>query len=267
MRDLDETTITQAVLAANRGTPDARLCAVMTSLVQHLHAFARDIQLTEAEWRQGIALLGQAAPADDELALLSSVLGLSTLVLAQHERKPAACTPATAFFTGPGPNAVLHDLGADITPHLGGPKGYVQGVVRDHGGAAVPNARLHLQVAGVEALLQADGHGRYHFSTSLPGSQPVRQDGPVHQLLAVLNRTAWRPAHLALGVSAADCQALATHLYREGDPYLATDPLFAVRPALTIPWHCQPPGPTPDGGHSDEVFYTLAFDVVLARLA
>lgn len=270
MRDLDETTITQAVLAYNRGTGDARLCELMTSLVQHLHAFARDIKLTEAEWRQGIEFLGQVgqvAPASEEFALLSNVLGLSTLVLAQNERKPAACTQATAFYVAPGPSAVLHDLGADINPHLGGPKGYVQGVVRDDKGAAVPYAELHLRVAGVEALLQADDQGRYHFSTSLPGSQQVRHDGPVNQLLSVLNRHAWRPAHLAFSVSASGYQPLTTHVYREGDPYLDSDALFAVRPSLITQWQCQPPGATPDGGHSDEVFYTLAFDFVLAKHA
>ena len=87
MRNLDEMTITQAVLAYNRGASDARLYDVMTSLVQHLHAFARDIKLTEGEWRQGMAFLGdvgQVAPASEEFALLSNVLGLSTLVLVQN---------------------------------------------------------------------------------------------------------------------------------------------------------------------------------------
>ncbi|MBK3443062.1 hydroxyquinol 1,2-dioxygenase [Pseudomonas sp. BIGb0450] len=268
MRNLDEMTITQAVLAYNRGASDARLYEVMTSLVQHLHAFARDIKLTEGEWRQGMAFLGdvgQVAPASEEFALLSNVLGLSTLVLVQNERKPAVCTQATAFYTAPGPHAELRDLGADINPQLGGPKGYVQGVVRDEKGGPVPNAQLHLRVAGVEALLQADDQGRYHFSTSLPGSHQVRHDGPVKQLLAVLNRHAWRPAHLAFSVSAAGHQPLTTHVYREGDPYLDSDALFAVRPSLITQWQCQPAGATPDGGHSDEVFYTLTFDFVLAK--
>lgn len=270
MRDLDEMTITQAVLAYNRSTGDARLCEVMTSLVQHLHAFARDIKLTEGEWRQGIGFLGkvgQQPPASEEFALLSNVLGLSTLVLAQNERKPAACTQATAFYAAPGAQTVVCDLGADINPGLGGPKGYVHGVIRNDNGATVPYAELHVKVAGVEALLQADDQGRYHFSTSLPGSQQVRHDGPVNELLATLNRHAWRPAHLAFCVRAAGYQPLTTHVYREGDPYLDCDVLFAVRPSLITPWQCHPAGPTPGGGHSDDAFYTLSFDFVLAKQA
>ena len=63
MRNLDETTITQAVLATHHSAADGRLSEVMTSLVQHLHAFARDIKLTEQEWQQGVAFLEQAKKA------------------------------------------------------------------------------------------------------------------------------------------------------------------------------------------------------------
>lgn len=268
MRNLDETTITQAVLAYNRGAGDARLCEVMTSLVQHLHAFARDIKLSEGEWRQGIAFLGQVgqvAPQNEEFALLSNVLGLSTLVLAQNESKPAACTQATAFYTAPGPDTRLHDLGADISAHLAGPKGYVQGVVRNADGTPLPYAELHVRVADIEAILQADDQGRYHFRTSLPDSLQVRNEGPVMELLTALNRHAWRPAHLTFSVSAAGYQPLTTHVYRDGATYLDSDVLFAVRPSLITQWQPQPAGATPDGRHSDEVFYTLAFDFILAK--
>ena len=54
MRLIDEDHITQAVIASHAGAEDARLRDVMTSLVQHLHAFAREVKLTEAEWRAGI---------------------------------------------------------------------------------------------------------------------------------------------------------------------------------------------------------------------
>ena len=41
MRNLNEDTITQAVIASLGGCRDERLRTVMTSLVQHLHSFAR----------------------------------------------------------------------------------------------------------------------------------------------------------------------------------------------------------------------------------
>jgi hypothetical protein len=53
MRHIDEDTITQAVIARHATAADTRLRDVMTSLVQHLHAFAREVKLTEAEWDAG----------------------------------------------------------------------------------------------------------------------------------------------------------------------------------------------------------------------
>ena len=42
--------VTPAVLAAMAGMPDRRLHAILSALVRHLHAFAREVRLTEAEW-------------------------------------------------------------------------------------------------------------------------------------------------------------------------------------------------------------------------
>ncbi len=65
-------------------TSNARLKTVMDSLVRHLHDFAREVQLTEAEWSHGIDFLTapEASPTTSrqEFILLSDVLGLSTLV-------------------------------------------------------------------------------------------------------------------------------------------------------------------------------------------
>ncbi len=57
MRHIDEDTITQAVIAGHAAAGDARLRELMTSLVQHLHAFAREVQLTEAEWAAGLRFI------------------------------------------------------------------------------------------------------------------------------------------------------------------------------------------------------------------
>jgi hypothetical protein len=77
--------ITQAVIARLAATPDARIKEVMTSLVQHLHAFAREVKLTESEWQAGIQFLTTPGQTSDgqrqEFVQLSDMLGLSMLVL------------------------------------------------------------------------------------------------------------------------------------------------------------------------------------------
>ncbi|NWA24380.1 6-chlorohydroxyquinol-1,2-dioxygenase [Pseudomonas gingeri] len=274
MRNLDEATITQAVLARNSSTADARLCEVMTSLVQHLHAFARDIKLTEEEWRSGIYFLeqvGKACSSDrQEFVLLSHTLGLSTLVLAQNDRKPSGCTEATAFDVPQIHNATVYDLGADISAGLLGAKGYMHGTIRDAKGNPVPSANLQVSQAGGDlnterALLQADQLGRYFFSTVVPQNHRVPHDGPVGMMLTALNRHAWRPAHLEFVISAPGYKRLVTQVFREGDPYLDSDAVFGVRSSLITHWAQQPPGETPDGTVSRDPFYTLDFDFLLAK--
>ncbi|MBN8909823.1 MAG: hydroxyquinol 1,2-dioxygenase, partial [Rhodospirillales bacterium] len=81
MQDLDENTATDAALAQMQNTPDARLKQIMDAAVRHLHAFAREVDLTPEEWLTGISFLtkvGQACtPIRQEFILLSDILGLS----------------------------------------------------------------------------------------------------------------------------------------------------------------------------------------------
>ena len=63
---------------------EPRLAEVMTCLVMHLHASAKDIHITQAEWDMAVAFLtktGQICSTKrQEFILLSDVLGLSMLV-------------------------------------------------------------------------------------------------------------------------------------------------------------------------------------------
>src|SRR5919106_466443 len=90
MREHTPETITEAVLEQMAGTENARLKEIMECAVRHLHAFAREVNLTPAEWLRGIAFMtrvGQlCSPARQEFILLSDTLGLSTLVNTLHER-------------------------------------------------------------------------------------------------------------------------------------------------------------------------------------
>lgn len=277
MRNLDETTITQAVLATHHSAVDGRLSEVMTSLVQHLHAFARDIKLTEQEWRRGVAFLEQAANigtgSQPEFALISHVLGLSTLVLAQNRPKSAGCTEPAAFDSqpdGPADDQIqkqIQDLGADISAASPGPRLWVEASVRDTNGKPVPYARVQINTSGSEshnALVQADGEGHLRFATVLPQPYRVVEEGAVSSLLTALDRHAWRPAHLEFVIRANGYRPLTTLVFRDGDPYLAADALFGVRASLIAEWKYQVDGTTPDGSVTVLPFYTLHFEFVLA---
>src|SRR5471032_3543599 len=101
MINLDENTITQAVLERYVDCPNPRLAEIMSSLTRHLHAFAREVRLTEDEWTAGIEFLTETGHITDdkrqEFILLSDTLGLSMLVIAMNNAKPQGCTESTVF--------------------------------------------------------------------------------------------------------------------------------------------------------------------------
>ena len=80
MRELTPDTITDAVLEQMATTSDPRMREVMASAVRHLHAFAKDVNLTPAEWIKGIEFMTAVGkictPARQECILLSDTLGL-----------------------------------------------------------------------------------------------------------------------------------------------------------------------------------------------
>jgi catechol 1,2-dioxygenase len=76
--------ITRMAIAAISPQADARARVVMTSLLQHLHDFARDVNLTIPEMFAGLGLLKRAGDMTDdrrhELLLCADVLGFESLV-------------------------------------------------------------------------------------------------------------------------------------------------------------------------------------------
>jgi hydroxyquinol 1,2-dioxygenase len=261
MRPIDEDTITQAVIARHAGAGDARLREVVTSLVQHLHAFARDVKLTEAEWSEGVRFLAECGrttgPARPETALLSDMLGLTTLVTAANHRKPKGCTEATG--AAPGlTNGVRHggSDGEPIEPC------FVRGRVRSLGGAPIGGAEVRVGVSDA-AVLRTDADGCFLLKTALPSPQPIGHDGPVGRLLQALGRHPWRPAHIAFTIAAPGFERLVTQVFRQGDPYLDGDAVFGVRSSLVADWTRHGRGRTPDGQDSDVPFTTLDFTFVL----
>lgn len=283
MRNLDEDSITQAVLARHADMPDARLRQIMTSLVQHLHAFAREVKLTEAEWAAGIDFLtatGQlCSDKRQEFILLSDTLGLSMLVTAQQNRKPAGCTEATVFGPFHVDDSPQHALGDDIANGARGEPCFVRGNVRDINGKPVANAMMEVWQADEDgfydvqyanddahrarATLHSDAEGGYRFRTIVAHPYPIPHDGPVGRMLQALGRHPWRPAHLHFRIQAPGYETLVTHVFRDGDQYLDSDAVFGVRSTLIADWVRQEAGSAPDGTQMDTPFYTLDFDFVL----
>jgi hydroxyquinol 1,2-dioxygenase len=262
MRNLTQDNITQAVIARLAQTPDPRLKEILTSLVQHLHSFAREVKLTEGEWMQGIEFLTRVGHITDaqrqEFILLSDTLGLSMLTVAMNNDKPAGCTEATVFGPFYVEGAPIFELGEDVARGAPGLPCDVSGSVRGLDGEPVPGAEIHVWQADAEGkydvqrreldahqargVLHADGKGRYHFRSILAEAYPIPDDGPVGDMLKATKRHPWRPAHLHFMIKAPGYETLITHVFRNGDPYLDSDAVFGVRQSLVADWVKQPDG-------------------------
>jgi hydroxyquinol 1,2-dioxygenase len=275
MRNLNQDNITQAVIAsfAEAGTP--RLQQILTSLVQHLHAFARDVKLTEEEWFQGIEFLTQCGHITDakrqEFILLSDVLGLSMLTVAMNTEKPRGCTESTVFGPFHVEGAPRYELGNDIANGAKGTPCLVRGTVRDIAGKAIPGAELDvwqsdeeglydvqhegLDQAQARGILKADGDGKFFFRSILAVPYAIPHDGPVGRMLEATGRHPWRPAHLHFMVKAPGYETLVTHVFRKNSDYLDSDAVFGVRESLVCEWKEQADGT-----------YLLEYDFVLNRL-
>ncbi len=272
MRNLNQDTITQAVIARFADTPDPRLKEILTALVQHLHAFAREVKLTEAEWMQGIEFLtatGQMCnDKRQEFILLSDTLGLSMLTVAMNNDKPLGCTEPTVF----GPffleNAPRYELGDDVSNGAAGEPCMVKGTIKGLDGKPVANALINVWQADADGnydvqyadlahpqargILHSDAEGRFHFKTILAEAYPIPVDGPVGAMLKATKNHPWRPAHLHFMIEAPGYERLITHVFRDHDQYLDSDVVFGVRSTLIADWIKHPDGT-----------YSLDYDFVL----
>jgi hydroxyquinol 1,2-dioxygenase len=272
--------LTDRVVASFDGSPSERYREVMQSLVRHLHAFARDVRLTEEEWQRGVEFLTRCGEITDdrrqEFILLSDVLGLSMLTVGINAA--AGATESTVFgpfFVADAPEV---PLGGDIAGGAAGEPCHVSGTVRDTRGEPVPGARIDVWEADEDGFydvqyaerrtagrgwLRADEAGAYRFWAVRPAAYPIPADGPVGDLLAAAGRGPMRPAHLHLMVTAPGYRRLVTHVFVAGDPHLADDAVFGVVGSLVREFERRPPGEGPEGRWLAEPWSRLEFDVVL----
>ncbi|WP_345750859.1 intradiol ring-cleavage dioxygenase [Microbacterium rhizophilus] len=282
-QDRAEALVTEKVLASFDDAPDPRLREVILSLVRHLHAFARDVRLTEEEWDAAIAFLTRVGHITDdrrqEFILLSDVLGLSMLTVGINQPLQGTATEATVFGPFFVDDAPLVPLGGNIASGAPGEPCWVEGTVTDLEGEAIPGARIEVWEADEDgfydvqydddrtagrAHLFSDESGTYRFWGVTPTPYPIPHDGPVGDLLKATGRSPWRASHLHFMVTAPGYRRLVTHIFVEGDPQLADDSVFGVKESLVKTFRRHPAGETaPDGRTPDIAWTHVRFDIVL----
>lgn len=273
------------VLKSFEDCQDARLKELMQKLVIHLHAFVRDVRLTEEEWNTAISFLTEVGHITDdkrqEYILLSDVLGLSMQTINVNNEAHGNATEATVFGPFFVDDAPLIDSGGDIAGGAPGQPCWVEGTVKDIDGNPIAGARIEVWEADDEgfydvqhtdgrvygrAHLFSDANGEYRFWGLTPTPYPIPHDGPVGRMLEAAGRSPMRASHLHFMVTAENCRDLVTHIFVTGDELLKYDTVFGVKESLIKEFIQQPVGaPTPDGRLlGDQSWASARFDIVLA---
>ena len=287
MRNVTKDNITDVFISYMADDMPPRTFEIMSSLVQHLHDFARETKLTHDEWRQGIAFLEGCAAIETEdrheFVLASDVLGLSSLVDMLHSSPEATSSSVLGPFHVSG--APPLPVGGDMKRDFGGPVLLAEGVIRDTEGKPIAGAEIDIwQTApnglyasqdekqdtfSFHGLMTVGDDGRYAFTTVKPVEYTVPSDGPVGDILRACGRHPWRPSHLHYIVKASGFRTLVTEVFPDDDPYLDQDTVFGVRDDLVMAYSEKPASEFPDGmvlsGKIDAPFLAVDFDVVLTR--
>jgi protocatechuate 3,4-dioxygenase beta subunit len=242
------------IVAESFGTDTApRLRQVLGSLVQHLHAFVKDVELTNDEWEAAIAFLTETGQActdvRQEFILLSDVLGVSMLVETINNRSLELTTESTVlgpFHMVQSPPRKPGDL---IALDGEGEQCLVTGRVADEKGNPIANATVDVWQANAEGfydvqqpgiqparnlrgLFTTDENGEFWYRSIVPRFYPIPVDGPVGRLLQATHRHPNRPAHVHFLVTAQGHRPLITHLFVKDCPYLGSDVVFGVKESL-----------------------------------
>jgi catechol 1,2-dioxygenase len=246
----NQSDVTKAVLAELERAPNARFREVMSAFVRHLHEFAREVKLTEEEFREAVAYiiaLGQkSTETHNEVVLMSGSLGFSTLVCllnngdrGQTETDANLLGPFWRMHSPPTPNG-----GSIVRSPTPGPALFVNAWFKDKSGQPIAGAEVDIWHSSPEGFyenqdpVQADMNLRGKFTTDKdghigfrsvrPAGYPIPVDGPVGDLLRAQGRHNMRPAHLHFLASREGFKTLISQIYSPDDKFIDTDVQFGV---------------------------------------
>jgi catechol 1,2-dioxygenase len=278
--------VTEAVLSEVARAPDPRVREILSALVRHLHAFAREVKLTEEEFQAAVgyivALGKHTNETHNEAVLMSGSLGFSTLIcLLNNGNKGQTDTDANLLGPFWRMHSPLTKSGDSIvrSPTPGAPI-FVDAWFRDTDGRPIEGAEVDVWHSSTEGFYEnqdpvqadmnlrgkfiTDADGHFAFRSVKPAGYPIPIDGPTGELLRAQRRHNMRPAHLHFLASKDGFKTLISQVYANDDKYLDSDVQFGVTRHLIGNYvrHENEPAPAED---VPGPWYSLAHTFVMER--
>ncbi|KAF2628282.1 aromatic compound dioxygenase [Macroventuria anomochaeta] len=252
---------TQQVIAATGPNASPRIKQLTHSLIQHLHDFARENELTVDEWMMGVELMNEAGRMSDskrnEGQLICDVLGLESLVdeITYKLATDAADEPTATAILGPfyRHDAPKMEMGSCIVHGVeeNGDRTWMHGIVTDFKtgkpieGAVIdvwhtaPNGLYEQQDPNqpdmnLRGRFTTGKDGKYNFYCLRPVPYPIPFDGPAGKVLKALDRHPYRPAHIHFLLTAPGHKPIVTQIFDRSSKYVEDDAVFAVKDSLLV---------------------------------
>ncbi|KAJ4345598.1 uncharacterized protein N0V89_011731 [Didymosphaeria variabile] len=237
---------------------------ILTSLITHLHDFCRDVELTQEEWIIGVNYvnaIGQAYQKNrNEAWRVCDILGVESLVdeinhtVVTDVEHPSQATSSTILGPFWSPETPFRELGASVVQDMpkDGQLTFFHGVIRDvDTGKGIPGAVFDMWQAStngkydvfdpenqtrhnLRGKFKTDENGKFWFYCLKPTEYAIDTSGPSADLLKIMGRHPWRPAHIHAMVTHPDYIDVTVQLYPNDDPYLETDTVCAVKDDLLL---------------------------------
>ncbi|KIW75166.1 hypothetical protein Z517_11938 [Fonsecaea pedrosoi CBS 271.37] len=256
---------TASVLASFGPAAPSRAKEILISLIRHLHAVCREVNLTTEELYIGLDALNRSGRMSDakrnETLLISDCLGVEALVDEITHRILAEEVSTNSCILGPfyRADAPAYENGDSIIQkYLGGEVTWCHGQILDaDSDKPIAGAKLNVWECAANGLYdqqdpeQPDGNmrgiftsdhdGRYGFYCIKPVPYPVPYDGPAGDILKLMDRSPFRAAHIHFMVESESRRRLVTQVFPSDDAYLDRDSVYAVKDDLIIRF--EPAGP------------------------
>ncbi|MFH1345182.1 MAG: dioxygenase [Pseudomonadota bacterium] len=246
--------VTVAATAVMQQTSDPRLREIMVSLVKHLHGFVRDVRLTEAEFREAAAVIGElgklTTDSHNEIILMAGSLGVSSLVCLLNNGDQGNTETAQSLL---GPfwrlnSPRVENGGCIVRSDTPGAPLFVTARVVDPSGRPIAGAEVDIWHASPVGLYEnqdpeqaemnlrgkftSDADGRFWFRSVMMVGYPIPTNGVVGRLLKQQSRHPYRPAHLHALIFKPGFKVLISQVYDPADPHIDSDVQFGVTQAL-----------------------------------